>query len=408
MDHLHLSFGNYTWDTSGSPDNLEVLLYPKIDEWVNTRPVAEDREINHGHRKGWIHWLQAIVDIFKVLPHLAVDKAAVNLQSKGRLYLGYTGERIYTAACPSSAGSGISKNVSMTWLTPEERGLNPADHTPNADTHLKFTQPGRFQEAMELLGEDSSDDTVSPGDLQPDEEESHRQLEQDLKFAPNAFELITHDHNILVGMTAVTQAGLIDQWEKMTNILYPGAWKNNTSTIRSFLVISLSNPELGASKFYEDEVTTTSDARNTNPVAENYFYAPNLRVDRLQLVKVILIATTPKAIDRLLESWLDFNKRAGMKKFNESEFLRPYRSIQERTQPDYADVENDFLGFPATDHSIIAQKYEDLKSNIMSRRYNHRDYSLQEKSNARAMKAAQLGDVFLRDWNDADDDDTSA
>ncbi|KAL8976244.1 MAG: hypothetical protein Q9205_007709 [Flavoplaca limonia] len=128
----------------------------------------------------------------------------------------------------------------------------------------------------------------------------------------------------------------------------------------------------------------------------------------VQLVKVILIATTPKAIDRLLESWLDFIKRAGMKLFNESEFLRPYRSIQERTQPDYADVENDFLGFPATDHSIIAQKYEDLKSNIMSRGYNHRDYSLQEKSNARAMKAAQLGDVFLRDWNDADDDDTSA
>ena len=32
--------------------------------------------------------------------------------------------------------------------------------------------------------EDSADDTASP-DVQPDEEESHRQLEQDLKLAPN-------------------------------------------------------------------------------------------------------------------------------------------------------------------------------------------------------------------------------
>ena len=38
-------------------------------------------------------------------------------------------------------------------------------------------------------------------------------------------------------MTALTQAGLVDQWEKMTNILYPGVWKNNTSTIRLFLVV---------------------------------------------------------------------------------------------------------------------------------------------------------------------------
>ncbi|KAL8864862.1 MAG: hypothetical protein Q9198_009601 [Flavoplaca austrocitrina] len=97
-----------------------------------------------------------------------------------------------------------------------------------------------------------------------------------------------------------------------------------------------------------------------------------------------------------------------MKKLNEYEVLRPYRSIQERTQSDYADVENDFPGGPATNHSIIVRKYEDLKSNIMSRGFNHRGYSLQEKTNTRAMKAAQSGDVFLKDWNDADDDDTSA
>ena len=93
----------------------------------------------------------------------------------------------------------------------------------------------------------------------------------------------------------------------------------------------------------------------------------------VQLVKVILIATTPKAKVRLLESWLDYIKRAGMKKLNESEFLRPYRSIEECTQPDYADVENDFPGGPVTNHSIIAQKYEDLKSKIMSRGFKHRD-----------------------------------
>ncbi|KAL8880758.1 MAG: hypothetical protein Q9192_007950, partial [Flavoplaca navasiana] len=128
----------------------------------------------------------------------------------------------------------------------------------------------------------------------------------------------------------------------------------------------------------------------------------------LLLVKASLCATTEEATDRLLEWWLDFIKRAGMKKLNELEVLRPYRSIQERTRPDYADVENDFPGGPATSHSIIAQEYEDLKSNIMSRGFNHRDYSLQEKTNAHAMKAAQSGDVFLRDWNDAEDDDTSA
>ena len=45
--------------------------------------------------------------------------------------------------------------------------------------------------------------------------------------------------------------------------------------------ISLSNPELGASKFYEDELTTILGyhARNINPVAGNYSYTPNSRVD---------------------------------------------------------------------------------------------------------------------------------
>ncbi|KAL8896364.1 MAG: hypothetical protein Q9192_003132, partial [Flavoplaca navasiana] len=124
-------------------------------------------------------------------------------------------------------------------------------------------------------------------------------------------------------------------------------------------------------------------------------------------VKVIMCATTQEATDRQLESWLDFVKRSGIKELRDVEIVRPYRSIQERTKSDYPDVENDLPGGPATAESIIAQTYEDLKGNIVSRGFNHREYSLQEKTNARATRALQSGETFMRDWNDADDDDTS-
>ena len=96
-----------------------------------------------------------------------------------------------------------------------------------------------------------------------------------------------------------------------------------------------------------------------------------------------------------------------MEKLNEFEVLRPRRSIHERTKSEYTDVEDGFAGGPATSDSIIVQTDEDLKSNIMSRGFNHRDYSLQEKTNPHATEAAQSGDDILRDWNDADNDDTS-
>ncbi|KAL8881331.1 MAG: hypothetical protein Q9198_001450 [Flavoplaca austrocitrina] len=38
-----------------------------------------------------------------------------------------------------------------------------------------------------------------------------------------------------MGMTPVTQAGLIDQWKQMTNILHPGTWKNLVPTTTEIL-----------------------------------------------------------------------------------------------------------------------------------------------------------------------------
>ncbi|KAL9032702.1 MAG: hypothetical protein Q9180_006350 [Flavoplaca navasiana] len=108
------------------------------------------------------------------------------------------------------------------------------------------------------------------------------------------------------------------------------------------------------------------------------------------------------------EWWPDFIKRAGNKKFEKVGILRRYRPVPECTESEYPKVEDDLPGGPTTIESIIAQIYEDMKINIMSQGFSHHDYSLREKTNARAMKAADSGDVFLRDWNDAEDDDTSA
>ena len=120
------------------------------------------------------------------------------------MFLGYTGEDIYRSVSllrwawhirhriTGKKNEQIAYNQARDILaTPsqfvsrEDRGLEPTNLTPNVETYSKFTQPGRFQEAMKLLGEESSDDTASPDDPEIDEEESYRRLEQDWKSAPN-------------------------------------------------------------------------------------------------------------------------------------------------------------------------------------------------------------------------------
>ncbi|KAI4283840.1 MAG: hypothetical protein L6R38_001887 [Xanthoria sp. 2 TBL-2021] len=73
----------------------ELLDHPRMKTWVETRPIPDDNEIIHSGRKGWVAWVQTIMDVLDAVPSLAVDRSNGNVNPKAPLQFGLSPEDLY-------------------------------------------------------------------------------------------------------------------------------------------------------------------------------------------------------------------------------------------------------------------------------------------------------------------------